>query len=174
MLCYNHLRMIGHGALLFQTQKGRLPKSLAELAEAGCAPGEFGADKYRCPDGGRYELADDGLTAVCSHPWACHGAGALLRGGGPNRSRRAKPAVQATSWSSTAAYWQRFFDPIAIRVRVTPDQYRAENDRPAADRQLGLFGSGRGAQRRAGTARRAARAEEEHLHGRHAFQGSRS
>ena len=51
MLCYNHLRMIGHGAMLFQTQTGRAPQSLEDLA-AGCAPGLFGQGKYRCPDGG--------------------------------------------------------------------------------------------------------------------------
>lgn len=125
MLCYNHLRMIGHGALLFQTQKGRLPKSLAELAEAKCAPGEFGADKYRCPDGGRYELAADGLTAVCSH----HGHAMALapccevavESITPGEARQYRDFVEQYS-----RYWQRFFDPIAIRVQVTPDQYRAE------------------------------------------------
>ncbi len=37
MLCYNHLRMIGHAAMLYRTQFGKAPKSLDELSETGCA-----------------------------------------------------------------------------------------------------------------------------------------
>src|ERR671935_2781354 len=66
VLCYNHLRMIGHAALLYRTQHGKVPGSLEELAKAGCAPGEFGKGDLVCPDGGRYALADDGLTGTCS------------------------------------------------------------------------------------------------------------
>ncbi len=125
MLCYNHLRMIGHGSLLFQTQKGRLPRSLAELAEAKCAPGEFGAGKYRCPDGGRYELTADGLTGVCSlHGHAmslvpcCETAVEAVT---PAEAEQYRRFVQQYS-----QYWRRFFDPIAIRVQVAPHHYRAE------------------------------------------------
>lgn len=125
MLCYNHLRMIGHGSLLFQTQKGRLPESLDDLAEAKCSPGQFGGDKFRCPDGGRYELAGDGLTAVCSH----HGnAGALtpccevaVGSVTPQEAEQYREFVERYS-----RYWRRFFDPIAIRLKVAPDEYRAE------------------------------------------------
>ena len=44
VLVYNHLRMIGHAALLFRTETGRAPKSLAPSAN------DFGAkvDVFRC------------------------------------------------------------------------------------------------------------------------------
>jgi hypothetical protein len=125
MLCYNHLRMIGHGSMLFQTQKGRLPGSIAELAREKCAPGKFGRGKYRCPDGGRYELASDGVTAVCSH----HGNAMSLA---PCREVAAYSVTPAEAEqyrqfvAQYSRYWRRFFDPIAICLQVTPEQYRAE------------------------------------------------
>ena len=39
MLCYNHLRMIGHGSLLFQTQMGRTPKSAGRVGGSGLCAG---------------------------------------------------------------------------------------------------------------------------------------
>jgi hypothetical protein len=63
LVCYNHLRMIGHAAMLYRTQFGRQPKSLAEMVEAGCAPEFFtdvqagrGNESLLCPCGGRYSL----------------------------------------------------------------------------------------------------------------------
>ena len=125
MLCYNHLRMIGHGAMLFQTQTGRAPKSLEELASGGCAPGLFGQGKYRCPDGGRYALAGDGVTAACSH----HGCAESLTPCCEIALGSATPQEAAQYQDFVARYsqyWRRFFDPIAIRVQVTPEQYRVE------------------------------------------------
>ena len=125
MLCYNHLRMIGHAAMLFQTQTGRAPKSLEELADGGCAPGLFGQDKYRCPDGGRYALAGDGVTATCSH----HGHAQSLTPCCEIALGSATPQEAAQYEDFVARYsqyWRRFFDPIAIRVQVTPEQYRLE------------------------------------------------
>ncbi len=43
MICYNHLRMIGHAAMLYRTQFGKAPKSLDELTETACAPAWFTA-----------------------------------------------------------------------------------------------------------------------------------
>ena len=34
VLCYNHLRMIGHAALLYRTEHGRAPQSLEELEQS--------------------------------------------------------------------------------------------------------------------------------------------
>ena len=51
-MCYNHLHMIGNAALLYRSEHGKAPKSLDELAQAGCAPGVFGQGELRCPDGG--------------------------------------------------------------------------------------------------------------------------
>src|SRR5262249_26328521 len=67
MLCYNHLCMINHASLMYRTEFGKLPASLAELADTRCAPGLFGEDKLTCPDGGKYPLSADGTTGVCSH-----------------------------------------------------------------------------------------------------------
>lgn len=67
MHCYNHLRMIGHAAMLYRTQFGKKPASLEQLAEAGCAPGVFGQGQLGCPDGGRYALSPEATTGVCSH-----------------------------------------------------------------------------------------------------------
>ncbi len=124
-LCYNHLRMIGHAALLYRTETGKAPASLAELAEAQCAPGLFGEAHLACPDEGQYSLADDGLTGVCSR----HG-----------HTRFLTPCIEIPVTQVTGAeadeykafleeynrYWRTFFDPIALRVQITPKQYRLE------------------------------------------------
>ena len=125
MLCYNHLRMVGHAATLYETQYGRPPKSLEELAQHGCAPGVFGQDRLRCPCGGRYTLSADGAQGVCS----VHGHADRLV---PGR----EIAVEKVTEEEAAAYrefvvrysqfWQQFFDPIVIRLQTTPEQYRAE------------------------------------------------
>lgn len=125
LLCYNHLRMIGHGALMHRTQTGDEAKSLRELAESGCAPGEFGAGAFVCPDGGDYTLAGDGLTGVCSH----HGYASYLT---PCLEAKAERVTEAEAQAyrqfvaEYSQYWRQFFDPIAIRVRLTPDELRAE------------------------------------------------
>src|SRR5260370_28592004 len=67
VLCYNHLRMLGHAALLFRTEHGRAPKSLKELQDAECLPGTFHEDELVCPDGANYTLSADGTQGVCSH-----------------------------------------------------------------------------------------------------------
>ena len=74
MLCYNHLRMASHAAILYRTQFGRKPDSFSQLSEYGCAPGVFGQQDLRCPCGGIYRLSDDGTGAVCSH----HGDARML------------------------------------------------------------------------------------------------
>ena len=125
LLCYNHLRMIGHAAMLYRTQYGRPAESLDELAVAGCAPRVFGEGKFQCPCGGEYALSEDATTGVCSH----HG-----------HARHLVPCcevpvarvteVEAKQYRDFVErynrYWQRFFDPIAIRLQLTPNEYRAE------------------------------------------------
>ncbi|MHC4176066.1 MAG: hypothetical protein ACYSWU_01080 [Planctomycetota bacterium] len=125
MLCYNHLRMIGHAATLYRTQCGKKPESLERLAEAGCAPAVFGRKKFFCPCGGKYELCADGTKGNCSH----HGrAGQLVPCCEIPLSRVTE--VEAKEYKqfmeSYSRYWRRFFDPIAIRVQLTPQHYRAE------------------------------------------------
>lgn len=125
LLCYNHLRMIGHAALMHRTQTGENAGSLAELAASGCAPGEFGAGAFACPDGGQYELAADGLTGVCTH----HGYASQLTPCLEAEAARVT-AAEATAYrqfvEEYSRYWRQFFDPIAIRVRLTPEELRAE------------------------------------------------
>jgi len=41
MLCYNHLRMIGHGAMMFRTEFGKNPTSLDGLFSSACCPYPF-------------------------------------------------------------------------------------------------------------------------------------
>jgi hypothetical protein len=125
VLVYNHLRMIGHAALLFRTEHGRPPKSLEELAEAKCAPGVFGKGDLAHPDGGTYALSADGMSGVCSK----YGRVESLT---PCSERPVTEVsgAEAEEYRQFVAeysqYWRTFFDPIAVRVTVTPKQYRLE------------------------------------------------
>ncbi|HEX4610982.1 MAG TPA: DUF1559 domain-containing protein, partial [Urbifossiella sp.] len=125
MIAYNHLRMIGHAALLFRTERGRAPTSLRELADAKCAPGVFGQGALAHPDGGTYALSPDGMSGVCSKFGR---AGALT----PCVERLVSAATreEADEYQQFVAeysqYWRTFFDPIAVRVGVTDKQFRLE------------------------------------------------
>ena len=125
LLVYNHLRMIGHGCLMFRTENGRAPKSLDELAETKCAPGIFGKGDLAHPDGGNYSLAADGMSGLCSK-WG--------------RADSLTPCIEHLITEATKEesdeyrefvseynqYWRTYFDPIAVRVQVSPKQYRLE------------------------------------------------
>ena len=125
MLCYNHLRMIGHASMLYRTEYGRAPKSLADLERADCCPGKFNKDDLVCMDGGKYTLSADGLHGVCSH----HG-----------HADRLVPCCEtALAWvfpdeaeeyeqfrHDYNQYWRTYFDPIALRIQVAPRRYRLE------------------------------------------------
>ncbi len=125
MLCYNHLRMIGHAALLYRTQTGKAAGTLRDLAQANCAPGEFGTGKLACPDGGSYALSPDGRTGACSH----HGHAACLTPcceiplADVTNSEAAQYRVFLNQYNE---YWRTFFDPIAIRIQAAPERYRIE------------------------------------------------
>jgi hypothetical protein len=125
MVCYNNLKMISHAALMYRTEHGKSATSLAELATAGCVPGEFGAGMLTCPDGGAYTLADDGLTGVCSQ----HGYARYLTPCSEIEIHNIT-APEATAYREFVdqynSYWRLYFDPIAIRLTVTPQRYRAE------------------------------------------------
>jgi hypothetical protein len=125
VIAYNHLRMIGHAALLYRTEHGRAPKSLEELAEAKCAPGVFGKGDLAHPDGGTYALTPDGMSGVCSR----FGRVEAMT---PNVERLVGEvsAAEADEYKAFVAdysqYWRTFFDPIAVRLTLTPKQYRLE------------------------------------------------
>jgi hypothetical protein len=125
MLCYNHLRMIGHSALFHLTQHGKTPESLAELAKAHSAPGEFGKGRLACPDGGEYTLAPDGLTAVCSHHGHAHALIPCCEI--PLTEVKGEEAEEYKAFlAGYNQYWRTYFDPIAVRIQVRPDRYRIE------------------------------------------------
>ncbi len=125
MLCYNHLRMLTHAAGLYWLEHRKAPTSLGPLYRAGCTPSLFGQGRFTCPDGGTYQLASGGLIGTCS----LHG-----------RADRLTPclelplehiqAEEARLYRQFVArysqYWRTFFDPIAIRVKVEPKQFRVE------------------------------------------------
>ena len=125
VLCYNHLRMIGHAALLHRTEFGKWPSSLEELARTETSPGLFGKGELSCPSGGQYSLSADGTTGVCSH----HGHALYLT---PNLEI---PVTQVSGVDADEyeafleeynRYWRTYFDPIALRLKATPQQYRVE------------------------------------------------
>ena len=125
VIVYNHLRMIGHAALLFHAEHGRAPKSLEELADTKCTPGVFGKGKLAHPDSGTYSLSEDGMSGLCSKY---------------GRANALTPCIERTVTevlgdeaeqykqfvNGYSQYWRTFFDPIAIRLTLTPKQYRLE------------------------------------------------
>ncbi|MBV9925298.1 MAG: hypothetical protein JOZ96_09815 [Acidobacteria bacterium] len=125
LLCYNHLRMIDHAALLFRTEHGRAPENLEELRATGAAPGLFGEGLLSCPDGGRYALSADGMAGVCTR----HGHALRLT---PNIETPVAQvsAEEAAEYRAFVAeynqYWRTFFDPIAFRLKVAPEELRVE------------------------------------------------
>ena len=125
MLCYNHLRMIGHAAMLYRTERGRWPETLEELAETKSSPGLFGQGELSCPDGGKYSLSADGTGGVCSR----HGRAGFLT---PNIEIPVAEVtgLEADEYNSFLEeynrYWRIYFDPVALRMRITPEQYRLE------------------------------------------------
>jgi hypothetical protein len=129
MICYNHLRMIGHAAMLYRTQFGNTPTSLEKLTETGCAPGWFtpkpGEKMLVCPCGGKYTLSTDGLSGVCSHHGGAHELTPCCEI--PLERVTEGEAGQYKQFiAEYSQYWRRYFDPIVIRLQVTPKQYRAE------------------------------------------------
>ncbi len=125
MLCYNHLRMIGHAAMLYRTEHGKPPASLDDLVKAECCPGAFNEGDLRCFDGGKYTLSADGTQGVCSH----HGHCQQLVPCCENQLAWVS-GLEADEYKAFLNeynnYWRTFFDPIAIRVQVTPERYRLE------------------------------------------------
>ncbi len=124
MLCYNHLRMIGHAAMLHRTQYGKQASSLAQLVDHGCAPEKFGDGGLPCPCGGTYSLSADG-TGVCS----VHGTSRDLVPCSEiplERVIKQEAEDYRQFIERYSQYWRRFFDPIAIRIQMSPERYRAE------------------------------------------------
>ncbi len=125
VLCYNHLRMLSHACALYESEQGASPQSIEDLIEKKALPVDFGKTKLACPSGGTYKLSEDGRTGICSH----HGRiGSLkpcceiaVEKVSDEEARLYKEFVTAYE-----RYWRTFFDPIAIRVSVQPEEYRME------------------------------------------------
>ena len=125
VLCYNHMKMLGHAAMLYRTEHGKAPESLDQLITSACLPEDFGAGRLVCPDDGRYHLSEDGTEGIC----AVHG-----------QAGRMTPCCEISAEHISATeralyqrfleeynrYWRTFFDPIGIRVQATPKSYRLE------------------------------------------------
>ncbi|MBI3828406.1 MAG: hypothetical protein HY291_02760 [Planctomycetes bacterium] len=123
ILCYNRLRMIGHAALLFRTEHGRAPASLDEVIEKDCLPRGFGKGESACLDGGVYGLSTDGAFGTCS----CHGHARFLTPCGEIEIKKVTKdeAEQYERFiKDYEQYWRMYFDPIALRVQITPQRYR--------------------------------------------------
>lgn len=122
---FNHLKMIERAALMFRSETGRAPKSFEELASSGCAPGVFGKDAWACPSGGTYVLNDDGMSARSSIFGTTSQLTPLLEV--PLEQVTAKEASDYQNFlREYSQYWRTFFDPIAVRMKVTPEQFRLE------------------------------------------------
>jgi hypothetical protein len=125
LVCYNHLRMIGHASLMYRTEFGKIPASLDELVKTGCLPGAFNEGDFTCMDGGKYTLSADGTAGVCSHHGHAHNLVpccetplAWVTG-----TEADEYAAFLTEYNN---YWRTFFDPIAVRIQATPERYRLE------------------------------------------------
>jgi hypothetical protein len=66
VLCYNHLKMLGHASMLYRTEHGTAPESLDQLVTNQCLSKDFGAGRLACPDDGRYHLSSDGAEGSCT------------------------------------------------------------------------------------------------------------
>lgn len=125
VLCYNHLRMIGHAALMYRSEFGAMSDSLETLAKKECAPGVFGKEALACPDGGTYALSADGTTGVCSHHGHVHDLVPCAEH--PVAKVTGEEADEYNAFlAAYNQYWRTFFDPIGVRIKVSPEQYRLE------------------------------------------------
>lgn len=125
MLGYNHLRMINHAAMMYRTQYGRRAETLEDLVAGGCANDVYGEGPLASPFGGQYALGDDGLTGWCSTLGTPRQLVPCCELPLENVTQEEADAYNAFL-NEYNNYWRTFFDPIAVRIRVAPEQYRAE------------------------------------------------
>jgi hypothetical protein len=125
MLGYNHLRMINHAAMMYRTQYGHRAKTLDDLVAGGCARDVYGEGPLASPFGGEYALGENGLTGWCSKLGTPRQLTPCCELPLDNVTQEEAEAYQAFL-NEYNSYWRTFFDPIAIRIRVSPEQYRAE------------------------------------------------
>ncbi|HEV3236064.1 MAG TPA: DUF1559 domain-containing protein, partial [Gemmataceae bacterium] len=125
MICYNHLRMIGHAGLLHRAENGSGASSLEALVKGKCLPEHFGEGHLLCPDGGKYSLSADGLSGVCSHHG--HALSMIPCCEIPVSQVTAEEADEYRAFlDDYNHYWRTYFDPIALRLQISPERYRLE------------------------------------------------
>ena len=115
MLCYNHLRMIGHAAMLYRTQYGKPAKSLEELTESRLRSGLVRHARRRnakkaekaamncwfAPAAENIRSRPTGCTGVCSHHGSAHELIALLRNPlGTGHGERSRSSTSSSSCST--------------------------------------------------------------------------
>lgn len=117
--CLANLRLLEFSILLFRTQHGRNPLSLAELSEKHCLPSAPNQGKLTCPCEGTYVLRNESEEAEMAVPnCSAHGSSALLT---PCIDFDYTHATELESSEYTQfvneynRYWQTYFDPIGIR-----------------------------------------------------------
>jgi hypothetical protein len=125
VLCFNHLKMIGHAALLYRMERGKAPASLAALAKAKCCPEKFNAGKLTCPCGGTYSLSPDGMGGVCSYHGNSQFLTPCLEIPLANVARPEADEYEAFV-KDYNQYWKTYFDPIALRLTITPARHQVE------------------------------------------------
>lgn len=113
--CFNNLVMQNNASLFYRLEYGRSPRSLSELIE-----GRFvDPDRIVCPHGGAY--AFDANRDTCT--WSLHNRLKYLT---PNVEL---PVLNVSQQEATEydryknryeSFWQKAFDPIAIRFTVAP------------------------------------------------------
>ena len=113
MQCFNNLIMQNNASLFFRLENGRAPKSLSELSEDRYVD----TNKIICPHGGAYAIDTENDTCTCS----LHNRLKYLT---PN-SELSVHNVSRREYEEYGRYreryeqfWQKVFDPIAIRISV--------------------------------------------------------
>ncbi len=125
LVCRSRLQLLRHAQLLYRTQHGSRAKSIEELRDGDCLGNSESPMELVCPDGGEYSLIGDGEGCRCSH----HGSPEVMV---PCCEIPVSevPKTQADEYrqfvDAYSQYWRTFFDPIAVRVRVQPDETRVE------------------------------------------------
>ncbi len=129
VVCYNHLKMIDHGARMFQGESKKAPLSIAELSEQKCTPGSFNQGQLVCPSGGVYALddtlddtLDDEARGTCSH----HGHADFLT---PCLELPLTQVMgeEAYAYNLFSKNFVPPFSSLAIRLKLTDDQYQWES-----------------------------------------------
>jgi len=111
--CYNNLVMLNNASLFYRLEYGRSPGSLTELIDKRFIEPK----KIVCPHGGAYAVDAESDTCTCS-------AHNRLRYLTPNvelsllKVSEAEAAEYERYKQRYAAFWQKAFDPIAMRITL--------------------------------------------------------